>query len=340
MNPYEVLGINSDSTIEEVEKAYRLLVKKYHPDLNQTDPNASKKFKEIQTSYELVKKLKKSNNPFEGVRFNTKSGFNDFDINVNDFFSGSVFKGMNIQSKIELSLKEVLTGCKKELKIKRRSVCSTCSGQGFSDFVSCEGCKGTGVSEIRQPPFTLNRPCKFCDGSGKTNVRKCTSCSGKGYSSYEERNIEVTILPGVEHGSQIKLEGEGEISLKGGKSGDLIVLVSVKSDPLFKREGSHINLEVPVSYSQLVLGCDIIVPCITDEKIILKVPPSTQPSTKFRIKGKGLPYRGIIGDMVVFFKLEVPKEIDEKYKECIKSLSFFEEKYITCSRKKWAENFN
>lgn len=341
MNPYDVLGVTSSSSLEEIEKAYRDLAKKYHPDRNPDDPEAEKNFKNLQTAYDLLKKSKASSySSFqEGMRFRTRSGFNDFDIDVNDFFSKSVFKGRNIQSKVEVTLLEVLTGCSKEVSIKKRLVCSSCSGQGFTDFVSCEECEGRGSVQVQQPPFVLNRPCGFCGGAGRINVKKCGSCSGLGYSSYENTQVKIQVPSGVENGSQIVLEGEGEPSLKGGKNGDLIVLIVIKNDPLFKREGPHISIDVPVSYTQIVLGCDLIVPCVSGEKVVLKVPPLTQPTTKFRIKGKGIPYKGDLGDMVAHLKLEVPKDLDEDYKKSLEALSFFEKKYITVGRATWLEKF-
>jgi molecular chaperone DnaJ len=337
MNPYEVLGLNSSASLKEVEKAYRDLAKKYHPDLNQDDITSADKFKDVQKAYELLKKTKGSSTFDERFKFRSRSSFNEVD--VNDFFSNSVFKGRNIQSKIEIDLLDVLTGTKKEIKLKKKVVCNSCTGQGFSDFVSCEECDGKGTIQTHQPPFSFNRPCGFCGGAGRINVKKCSSCSGMGYSSYEEKSIEVEIPPGVEHGTQIVLAGEGEPSLKGGKNGDLTVLVTLKNHLLFKRDSSSIFLEVPVSYTQLVLGCGLTVPCISGEKVLLKVPPSTQPYSKFRVKGKGLPYKGNIGDMIVSLKLEVPKVTDEEYKKSLEGLSFLEKKYITVGRSKWIEKF-
>ena len=340
MNPYEVLGVSNSASFDEIEEAYRDLVKKTHPDRNQEDPEASKKFKEVQNAYELLKKLRSSgSSSFEGMRFRSRPGHSDFETNVNDFFSKSAFKGRNIQSRVEVSLSEVLSGCTKDITIKKRVVCLDCSGHGFSDFVSCEECNGEGVVVINQSPFNLNRPCGFCGGTGRINVKKCSSCSGRGYSSHEEKTIKVEVPPGVEHGSQIILQGHGERSLKGGKDGDLIVLVTIKSDSLFKREGSQLSLEVPVSYTQLVLGCELTVPCVTGEMILLKIPPHTQTSTKFRVRGKGVPYRGSVGDMIVTLKLDVPKELTQDHKDCLESLSFLEKKYITTNRKKWLESF-
>lgn len=340
MNPYEILGLSQSATLEDIDRAYKELAKKHHPDLNPDSVDSSKKFKEVQSAYELLKKIKSSNSGFgEGVRFRSRSGSNDFDVNVNDFFTNSLFKGRSIQSKVELTLTDVLSGCKKEVKVKKKVICSSCSGQGFSDFIRCEECDGKGSIQIKQPPFSLNRSCNFCGGEGRINVKKCQNCSGLGYSSYEEKIIRIEVPQGVEQGSHIVVAGEGEPSLRGGQNGDLVVLVSVKNDPLFKREGANITVDVPVSYTQLVLGCTIPVPCVSKEVVSLKVPPSTQPSTKFRLKGKGLPHKGDIGDMLVCLKLEVPKNLNDDYKTALEGLSFLEKKYITVGRSGWIEKF-
>lgn len=340
MNPYEVLGIGRSASIGEIEEAYRSLVKKYHPDVNQEDPDAAKKFKDVQKAYEQLKRVKTST--VEGFEFRSRRGFNDFDIHVDNFFAKSVFKGRNLQSRLELTLAEVLTGCTKDVKLSRRNVCGDCSGHGFSDFISCENCNGEGSVPLSQPPFTFNQACSFCGGTGRVNVKKCVTCSGKGYSAYEEKSVKVEVPMGVEHGAQITLRGEGEPSLKGGKSGDLIVVVSVKPDPVFRREGCHLAIEVPVSYTQLVFGCELTVPSIAGESLLLKVPSATQVSNRFRIKGKGLPQRGkeLLGDMLVSLKLEVPKDLSKDYEESLRSLSFLEEKYITLGRKSWREKFS
>jgi len=341
MNPYEILGISHSASIEDIEESYRILAKKHHPDLNQDDPDASKKFKDVQTAYEKIKRIKGTGST-SGFGFRSKAGFNDFDIQVNDLFSKSLFKGKNIQSKIEITLKDVLSGCKKELKVKKRNICTDCSGHGFSDFLVCEECNGEGSISVTQAPFSFNRPCGSCGGSGRINIKKCLSCSGKGFSTYSEETVLVEVPLGVEHGSQITLRGEGDSSLKGGKNGDLLVLVSVKPDPIFKREGQHVTLDVPVSYTQLIFGCELAISSISEETLLLKVPPHTQTGTKFRIRGKGLPCRGKadLGDMVVSLRLEVPKELNEEYESVLKKLSFLEEKYITSSRKSWKNNLN
>lgn len=338
MNPYEVLNISSDSSFEDIDRSYREMAKKYHPDLNPDDPNSSKKFKEIQNAYELLKKIKKSN--FQSFRYKSSSNKNkDFSFEVNDFFSKSVFKGRNVQIKLEITLFEVFTGCKKSVKVKKKKVCKSCNGSGFSDFISCESCEGKGYSQISDPPFMIKQGCKSCATTGRINIGKCVNCSGFGYSSYEDNFLDIDVPQGAEHRSQLVFSGLGEQSLKGGQNGDLIVLIFIKDHEIFKREGVNLHLDALVSYTQLVLGGEIEIPCITGEKVSLKIPSFSKPN-KLRVKGKGLPGKGGIGDMIVNLKLDIPKELNKEYLECLKNLSFLEEKYISNSRKAWKEKIN
>lgn len=187
-------------------------------------------------------------------------------------------------------------------------------------------------TQISDAPFVINQGCSSCGSTGKININKCTSCSGKGYSSYYEHTINIDIPQGVEHRSQLVFPEMGEPSLKGGKNGDLIIIVFIKEDDLFKRDGINICLDVPVSYTQILLGCNIELPCVTGEKVVFKIPQYSN-INKFKIKGKGIPGKGRIGDMIVNLRLDVPKNLNEEYKNCIDSLSFLEEKYISNVRK-------
>lgn len=335
MNPYEILGINKSATQQDVDKAYRESAKKYHPDINPNNLEAEKKFKEIQSAYELVNKINKGN-AYESMNFRSRrSKDKDFHFSMDDFFGNSVFKGRNIQIKIEIELVEVLSDCKKEVVLKKRKTCKECAGNGQADFVNCEQCQGNGYIYVYDPPLSIKKSCFSCSGLGRINIKKCSVCSGNGYDSYEDKKIEFSLPAGIEDGAHLIIAGEGEESLKGGAFGDAIIFVKVKESTLFKRDGSTINIEIPVSYTQLVLGCELTVPCLSGEKVLLKVPHGCQTQTRFRVKGKGLPKKGEIGDMIVNLRLEVPKEINEEYKKTLEDLSFLEKKYITSNRKQW-----
>lgn len=324
-NPYEILEVLPTSSPEDIDRAYRNLAKKYHPDLNPGDLNCIKKFKDIQNAYESLKKRKRNN---------------DFSFEVNNFFHKSSFKGKNIQSKIELTLKEVFTGCTKKIRVLRKNVCSSCSGSGCEDFLQCNGCGGTGVVQLVNPPFQINKDCNNCGGTGRINVKTCNNCAGTGFFGNQEHFLNVKIPKGVFNGSKIVLNGCGDVSSRpNGSEGDLIVIISVKDHPIFKREGFNIILDFPITYSKLILGSSIKVPCISGESILVDVPKFSG-LNKLRVKGQGLVSNSMIGDMIINLRLDVPKKIDENYKNCLKELSFFEESNESDFKKSWEEKFS
>jgi molecular chaperone DnaJ len=269
---------------------------------------------------------------------NPTSGFNYNDI-VNEFFGGSNFKGRSIQFRVEISLKEVLTGCTKPITIKRRKKCLTCAGTGITGFSSCKNCQGSGFFKTQDSPFELQQACMVCGGTGKSDIVKCKDCLGQGFMvATEEKTINVKIPPGIENGMQIRIVGEGEPSLRhGGKAGDVIVFVLVKDFAPFSREGANLTLEVPVSYGQLCLGDSVEIPTLNEGVYLIKIPPGSQPNTKFRIKGKGLPIGGSFGDLIATVKVEVPKNLDEEYRKVLESLIKMEKEFITPRRKAWSE---
>lgn len=325
MNPFELLGVNHKSTPKEIDQAYRNLAKKYHPDIN-SDPEAGKKFKEIQKAYELLNKKSSS-----GMNFRTrKPEHYSFDF---DIFSSSVYKGRNVQVHIEIELPEVLTGCEKTITYKKNIPCKC--NKGFTDFLNCEQCEGKGSIQISNAPFFIKTMCNLCAGQGKIGIKKCQDCKGVGSLDGDEVSIKVAVPPGVENKTQLVFAGQGEESLNGGINGDLIVTISIKEHLFFKREGPNITLEIPVSYSQLCLGFNINLPCITKEVVSLNIPKGTQPNTKFKIRGRGVLYKGRIGDMIISLRLEVPKKIDESYENF---LSEMEKKWPSNSQENWLKN--
>jgi len=332
VNPFEILGVDNKATPSDIDKAYRDLAKKYHPDVNE-DPEAEKKFKEVQKAYELLNK-KSSNN----INFRTRHPPPDFGFSF-DFFSNSVYRGRNIQIQTEIELSDVLTGCEKIINYKNNVICKDCN-RGFTDFLSCEQCNGTGQIHLSNGPFLLNTVCNKCTGRGKIGIKKCEKCKGNGSLESEEKVVNINIPQGIESGMQLIFSGFGEESINGGINGDLIVTVVVKEHQLFKRQDSNIIIEVPVSYTQLCLGCELEVPCITKEIVIVKIPKNCQINSKFKVKGKGIFSRGRIGDMIVSLKLEIPKNINPAYKEVILKLSEMEKNWPSIERQNWLENIS
>jgi molecular chaperone DnaJ len=334
MNPYNALGVESNSTLDDIKKAYRDLVKKYHPDLNPDDIESAKRFKEIQHAYEILTGQSRRTNT---ERSSPKHNPFDFDFSA-DLFGSSTFKGKNVIVRLEIDLLESISGCKKFVKAKKRKRCDDCDGQGCTDFLICEQCSGNGFIQAPSVPFTIKQSCPNCAGLGKIKLKKCDKCAATGFSSYEEKDIEVEIPSGIQNNAQLSFAGDGEESVRGGRQGDLIIIVKVKDDPLFKREGSNLHIEVPVSYTQLALGCELLVPSIFKERLIVKIPQGCQPQTKFKVKGKGVLTKAHIGDMIVSLKLEIPRQTDDEYKSTLKELSAFEQKNVTPQRQNWLNN--
>lgn len=347
---YEVLGIPKTASADDIAKAYRKGAMENHPDRNPGDSHAADRFKEIQNAYETLsdpaKKGRYDSGSGRGMHFRTRPGptKNDFsgatfeDV-VEEFFGGSAFKGRNITIRLEIELSEILTGCKKYIKVKKRKKCG-CEGRGFNftSSVPCANCGGSGTFQSKDSPFQFIAQCPVCQGTGQSNPVQCVDCNGTGYSPNPiEKALEIKIPRGIESGMQIRLAGEGEPSLKSnGKDGDVIVFVLVKEHDVFKREGSNLTLEVPVSYSQLVLGCDFEIPTLSEGTLKIKIPEGSQSHTKFRIKGKGLPtLNGVIGDLIATVKIETPKVLDEEYRRLMDQLSELEKKHMTPRREQW-----
>lgn len=337
---YHILGVSKTASADDIKKAYKKKSVEYHPDKS---PENTDKFKAVQEAYEVLgDPHKRTSYDRHGpmnfkTRGTTSSGFSGFDIFSEIFGGGQVnYRGRNIQIKVEIEFLDVLKGYNKPLKVKKREKCNTCSGNGYSSFKNCSFCKGTGAVVLQEGPFNLQTTCGVCQGSGKTDIVNCNECQGSGYSKSEiETTINLRIPAGVINGTQLKFAGEGEPSLKGGKPGDLIVFVIIKDHPYFVRENQNLILEVPVSYTQLVLGDTIEIPTL-EEKVNIKVPAGSQPNVKIRLKDKGFPTgHGNFGDLFCILKMEAPKELTDDYKAILNQLSELEKKYLTPRIKEW-----
>jgi molecular chaperone DnaJ len=349
-DPYEVLGIQKNATEEEIKKAYKTAARKHHPDANQGDAEAEVRFKEVQSAYDILsdprKKMLHDNGGSSSMHFRRRSGpvptgagFSYEEV-MEEFFGGGKFRGRNVTVRLEIELKEVITGCQKHIKIKKRKPCVGCRGEGFTDFKNCNACSGTGFVQTFDAPFEMRHACKSCGGSGKYNIVKCADCAGTGLlPGFYEEELDVNIPAGIDSGMQIRYSGRGEQSVRsGGTPGDVIIFILVKDHSVFTREGPNILVEVPVSYTQLVLGGEIQIPSLAEGILKVKVPAGSQSHTKFRVKGRGLPVgNGMIGDLIATVKTETPKIIDEEYKKVLEQLAELESKNVTPRREQWVK---
>lgn len=352
---YEVLGVEKSASDDEIKKAYRKLAKQYHPDLNPDDPTAEAKFKEVGEAYEILSdKTKRANydrfghagvdpnfgaqNGYQRYQQYQSGDFGDFGDIFGDIFSGFGFggatrtrnpngpiRGNDARAHINLTFMEAAKGCVKDIPIARLERCHDCGGSGCKSGSSpetCPDCGGSGQVHVQQrSPFGIiqtTKPCSRCGGKGKIIKDPCKTCGGMGRIRHNKK-IEVTIPAGIDDEQTFVVRGQGDNGMNGGPTGDLNVTVSVKPDTIFTREGFDVWTEVPITYTQAVMGDNVVVPTI-DGKVSYTVPEGTQPGTTFRLRNKGIPYVNSSGrgDEYVKVNIEVPTNLNAKQKEMLK----------------------
>lgn len=351
---YEVLGVSKTATDDEIKKAYRSLAKKYHPDVCK-EPDAEAKFKEVQEAYEVLSDSTKRQQydqfghegPMGGAGgfdgFNFSGGFGGFDDIFSSFFGGGRSqsntgpkRGRNIKTSITLTFEEAAFGVEKEITLNKLDTCKDCSGTGAmsgKDIETCPKCHGRGKVIVEQNSFfgriQTEATCPHCNGKGKTIKNKCTTCHGEGRIKNVSK-LKVRIPSGVEDEQTLTVSGKGEAGPNGGMNGDLYININVKPHDLFERDGVHLYLEMPITFSQAALGDSVEVPTL-DGKCILKVPSGTQTGTKFRIPGKGIKNArtGETGNLYVVVKLITPTKLSNEQKDLFKKLSKTNEKNET-----------
>ncbi|MGN0194200.1 MAG: molecular chaperone DnaJ [Pseudoramibacter sp.] len=352
---YEVLGVDKNASADEIKKAYRKLAMKYHPDRNPGDKEAEEKFKEINEAYEVLSDEDKRRNydqfghaGVDGQGFGGfgggGSGFGGFDDIFSDLFGGSFggfggfgggsasggqhnrpTRGADLRINLRLSFKDAIFGTEKKIKIKRKETCSVCGGSGAqkgSHPRTCDKCGGSGqVTMRRQTAFGMMAQtvvCDKCHGEGQIIDNPCTHCHGTGLED-KERTIKITIPAGVDNDSVLPLRGQGNAGTNGGANGDILVYINVQDDPIFKRRGDDIYIELPISFMQAALGDTIEVPTV-DGKVKMKIPEGTQTGKEFRMRGKGVKNVNGYGrgDQYVSIRVETPQKLTRKQKELMR----------------------
>ncbi len=330
MNYYKVLEVDQKASLEDIKKSYRRLAIKYHPDKNK-DPEALEKFKQINEAYEVLSdKNKRISYDLYG---NAKSPFKSPASDFTDFFSDSFFRkrrtyGEPLFYKKEIDLKTVLTGANFKIELDVLDICDECEGHG-GIIEKCPHCMGQGIKVARIGNMVVQTTCGNCI-DGVIVKDKCKKCLGeKVVKSGNKKEIDFEIPKGVQDGMKFKVDGQGMPGKDG--AGDLIVEIKILPHPLFK-VGADGNLltQLPVTYTQLIMGAKLDLATL-DEIVDFKIPNATNPGTKFRLKGKGLPrmkYNQTIygfGDLYVEIVLAIPDE--NKYKGILGQLKELEEKY-------------
>lgn len=355
---YEVLGVSKGASDDEIKKAYRKLAKKYHPDMNPGDKEAEAKFKEVNEAYSVLsdeqKRARYDQFGHAGVDPNYGAGgpgggfggFDMGDIDLGDifgsFFGGGGFggfggggarrngpqKGESLRANLTITFEEAAFGCEKEINLNRTEECDECHGSGCQPGTTaetCPDCRGTGVVRVQQRTggfaFSSTAACTRCRGTGKIIHSPCKNCGGSG-SVKKSKRITVTIPAGIDDGQAVSLRGQGNAGKNGGPAGDLIVGVRVKPHPQFRRDGTTVLYEQPVTFFQAAMGAELEIPTI-DGKVKYTLPAGTQTGTTFRLRGKGIPElrgRGR-GDQYVTIRVQVPTSMNAEQKEALRAFA-------------------
>jgi len=353
---YDILGVSRSATEQDIKSAYRRLAVKYHPDKNPGDTSAEEKFKEAAEAYSIL------SNPEQRKRYDTfghagvssagagagnwgaGGGFTDLEDILGDFFGfGDMFgrrggtrrnnaqRGADLRYDLEISLEDAAMGLKTQLKIPRLETCDECGGKGAekgSSPETCITCNGAGQVRYQQGFFSVARTCGTCRGTGQIIKAPCKKCNGAGRVE-REKILEIQIPAGVETGSRIRLNNQGEAGTNGGPTGDLYVVIHVSEHEEFERQGSHLYSAVPITFTQAALGAKVVVKTL-DGTHELNVPSGTQNGTVFRVKGHGMPILGGKGkgDLFVSVTVIVPTSLSREQRKLLEQLAEMESQDI------------
>ncbi len=353
---YEVLGVSKSSSADEIKKAYRKVAMQYHPDRNPGDKEAEEKFKEAAEAYEVLsdqdKKAKydryghqafgPGTGGFGGA--NAEDIFSSFSDIFGDDLFGSFFgggggarsrnsrpqgaRGSNLRIKLKLNFEEIAKGTNKSVKVKKHVVCNSCSGSGAKDKNSvqtCGTCNGSGqVRKVTQTflgQMQTVTTCPTCNGEGIIITAKCGSCKGEG-RVYGEETISIDIPAGVQEGMQLSMSGKGNAGERGGRAGDLLIIIEEEKHPELHRDGLNVAYDLHISFPDAVFGTQVEVPTI-DGRAKIKIPAGTQSGKIFRLKGKGFPevqgYQK--GDQLIHVNIWTPQQVSSDEKATLEKLA-------------------
>jgi len=353
---YEVLGVGRRASKDEIKKAYRKLALQYHPDRNTGDKQAEEKFKEAAEAYEVLNDSEKrelyDRFGHAGLQQSGFTGFTNFD----DIFSsfGDIFeeffgfgprgghgrrvrRGADLRYDLTIDFMDAAFGKEMEVEVGKHELCEECGGSGTKGGAQpsvCHMCGGRGQVTRSQGFFSISTTCPTCNGSGTVITDPCDQCSGAGRVR-KTKKLALKIPPGVENGSRLRLQGEGEVGDVGAPPGDLYVFIRVDEHEIFQRRGDDVIVGVPITYSQAALGGEVEIPTLEGPDA-LSIPKGTQPGREFRIPNKGIPRlrgRGR-GDLVVIVYIEVPRKTNKETENVLRELAELEGARVSPPKKR------
>jgi molecular chaperone DnaJ len=352
---YKTLGVDKNVSADELKKTYRKLAMKYHPDRNPNNKEAEKKFKDIAAAYEILSdpQKKAAYDSYGHSAFDQNAGFGGhqrtsgashqggagFSDMFNDIFENMMgggnprqaefnSRGADLRYNLEISLDEAFKGKQTKIKFTTATGCQTCNSTGSankSEASRCSTCAGQGRVRVQQGFFAMERTCHSCNGAGQVIKNPCNTCHGEGRVQ-KEKTLSANIPAGVEEGNRIRLSGEGESGIRGGKAGDLYIFVSIKKHQIYERHGVDLHCHMPIKMCVAILGGSIEVPSIDGVAVKFTIPAGTQTGAKFRLKGKGMPRMNTkqFGDLYIHAIIETPINLTAAQKDLILQFSGME----------------
>ncbi len=355
---YSVLGVPASASQDEIKKQYRKLAKRNHPDSNQNDPKAAERFKEISEAYTVLGDAEKRKQYDEMRRLGAFSSsnprprpgpqpppgaqsyrFEDFDVGgfggLGDLFS-SMFggngerttqrgpeRGQTVETSLEIPFRTAALGGKVPIQLEVNEPCPTCHGSGGApgaSFKTCPECGGRGTVSFGQGGFAVNRPCPMCLGRGQVPSQRCPTCNGVG-EVRSVKKVVITVPPGVDTGTKMRLRGQGGGGVQGGQPGDLVITFQVTPDRFYRRDGLDVIATVPLNIAQATLGSKISVRTLDGKKVAIKIPPGTPAGKRFRVPGQGIVKDSAKGDLIVEVTINVPDKLTEEQERMMKEFA-------------------